>query len=290
MKHCITFRRNAPVLSFWHGRAFTLIELLVVIAIIGILAAMLLPAMSSAKDKAKGANCLSNMKQWALAGVLYASDNEDTIPRDGMGANGSYPGDRGASRDPNAWFNALPTYVGEKPLSNYTLLATSSAMQNAAINPFPAAKGQIWHCPSARMTSTELASVSGAGIEGFFSYAMNIDLKKADATGVTGSSIPYPRMPKLGNVAKPSATVFVTDCTFSSTEGLSAGNTYYSVNPAARWRSFPKRHNKLGGVLDFADGHAAYFKQSTIKNEQANGNEPLLPDVIWNHQYRAACP
>lgn len=290
MKHSIT-RRNFLVLSrAGQKSAFTLIELLVVIAIIAILAAMLLPALATAKDKAHGANCLSNMKQWALAGVLYAGDNEDSIPRDGMGANGQYPGDRGASRDPNGWFNRLPEYMAEKPLSNYTANATSSAIQNSQINPYPGGKGKIWHCPSARMTGGELSQVSGAGIQGFFSYVMNIDLKKSDASGVSGPTYTYPKMPRLGNLQKPSAVVYMTDSVFSSTEGFSAGNVYYSVNPAARWRAFPSRHNKAGGVLNFADGHSAYFRQSKVKNEQQNGNEALNPDVIWNPNYRAANP
>ena len=66
--------RKPPVSGQAGRKGFTLIELLVVIAIIAILAALLLPALANAKKKAQQAQCLSNLKQLATAGLMYQSD------------------------------------------------------------------------------------------------------------------------------------------------------------------------------------------------------------------------
>ena len=272
-----------------HWYAFTLIELLVVIAIIAILAAMLLPALAKAKEKAKSAICIANLKQWCLAEQIYATDGNDFIPRDGTGDSGQYAPDTSAtmgSSSPNdtlSWFNALPPLMSEHPISYfYALTATYRGKY-----PFPDstnAGSKVWYCPDAKSVAADWTSGFLAnGQYGIFGYQMDLDLKlKSDvANGVTGNMFTWPNMPKLANLRYPSAQVFLFDATFSPTlEGGRNSGTY----PADRWDYFSKRHNN-GGMIGFVDGHAAFFKYDYVFNKNptpVNREEKANSDIYWN--------
>lgn len=289
---------------------FTLIELLVVIAIIAILAALLLPALARAKESAKRVRCLSNLRQWGLALQMSAGDNHDGMPNDGYSPYvqgdpqhstqwcGPNP-PAGTPQDPLAWFNVLPPLVAEKTLSAYYKTLSTGRGINASSKaskymPFPGGKGPMWECPSANMSQSTIQNILATadnspneipGGTGFFSYAMNIDLKRS-SDGIT--PLPNQMMPKVSSFRKPSEIVFMFDIVFDPvTEVVNGSPQYNSVNPAGRQRSFASRHDK-GGVINFLDGHSRYFRTSYIQDNPSSGgyNEPLLPDVIWDAPYR----
>jgi prepilin-type N-terminal cleavage/methylation domain-containing protein len=310
-------------------RAFTLIELLVVIAIIAILAAMLLPALALAKQKAQQADCLSNLKQWGLAEQMYIGDNNDIPPTDGMGDSTEYNGTApfGTANDPNAWFNVLPPYWAGKTLASY-YDATPHVNWATGVPtgirqdymPFPGRAGsKMWFCPSAQMSDSDVAVLAApqqAASVGFFSYAQSLDLNKVVGTATPTSegnepgpgtffyngssySVVDDTMPKVSSLPKPSATVYLFDQLFNpNTEPYTQDlndSQYDSENPADRFKEFASRHDK-GGVMDFCDGHASYYKDYYVTNycdfavslESHGPGTPAVPDIIWNAAYRYA--
>jgi len=158
------------------SEGFTLVELLVVIAIIAALAAMLLPSLARAKDKARSTQCVSNLHQWNVALALYQNDNEDYIPRRGQGVQPLSNVDR--TED---WFNALPALI-ESP--TYQSLVTNGTVLQPA-------DSTVFVCPNTKQT----------GAARFLSYAMNIY--------VSPWIRPLPH--RMGDIPRPDTVVFLAD-------------------------------------------------------------------------------
>jgi prepilin-type N-terminal cleavage/methylation domain-containing protein/prepilin-type processing-associated H-X9-DG protein len=244
--------------------AFTLIELLVVIAIIAVLAGLLLPALAKAKAKARQIQCLSEMKQWGLALIMYADDNEGAIPHEGWGTSGEVVLETWsqAKAAKFAWYNALSNHVSRPAAATYS----PPSRRDGFYRPI-----SLFQCPSATLPRQTRDPAYQSAL---FSRAMNSQL-------ITWPNVPTIRFERIKYHDR---TVLFLDNRLEGEPKLKGQLDSYLGQPSAFANRFPARRHLGGGNLVFADGHGRFFAgEQVVETKGDNTGWAIVPpkEVVW---------
>ena len=216
-----------------HRKAFTLIELLVVIAIISILAAILFPVFARARENARRASCLSNLKQISLGAMMYVQDYDETYP---MAYN--YDAPSGSQ----FWIDTIQPYVKSE---------------------------QIFECPSGN-NSSQATGNYGANLNILVfsggSYATDNQIK---VSAIQSASTIYMMMDYGIYYARTSNVKTISSTNWDYLPGMGEGGATCQVTPTTWDRvSDCQSGRHFGGVnMAFADGHVKWLKSSVVVNE-----------------------
>ncbi len=262
-------------------RAFTLIELLVVIAIIAILAAMLLPALSRAKLKAQGVQCLSNLRQLQTVFLMYPDDNVDRLTSSGYTS----------PVEPTAWVNGWEDFRGDNP--DNTDPGTLLDPKRAKFAPYLRGIG-VYKCPAD--ASRVKVPPSNLDVPRLRSLSMGQqwagpgDWLDPAGAGANVTSKRYHTYYIKADIDNPSMRYVFVD---EHPDSINAGGFANMMveNPAlARIIDFPASfHNGAGGI-SFSDGHSEIRKWVDERTRapvhynndlRLNVESPNNRDMIW---------